>query len=55
MSNNIFSYTWINLNFLETSGPLQACKGTDLPLFFTCFYGLTIHIEPPVLDIDYPV
>ena len=21
-----------NLNFLELSGPLQACKGTDLPL-----------------------
>jgi len=21
-----------NLNFLETSGPLQACKGTGLPL-----------------------
>jgi len=21
-----------NLNFLEPSGPLQACKGTDLPL-----------------------
>ena len=23
-----------NLNFLEPSGPLQACNGTDLPLFF---------------------
>ena len=22
-----------NLNFLEPSGPLQACNGTDLPLF----------------------
>jgi len=21
-----------NLNFLETSGPLKACNGTDLPL-----------------------
>ena len=21
-----------NLNFLESSGPLQACNGTDLPL-----------------------
>jgi len=21
-----------NLNFLETSGPLQACKGADLPV-----------------------
>ena len=28
-----------NLNFLEPSGPLQACNGTDLP-FATCFgYG----------------
>jgi len=25
-----------NLNFLETSGPLQACNGTDLP--FTHYY-----------------
>jgi hypothetical protein len=24
-----------NLNFLETSGPLQACNGTALPLPFT--------------------
>ena len=24
-----------NLNFLEPSGPLQACNGTDLPLPFT--------------------
>jgi len=23
-----------NLNFLEPSGPLQACNGTDLPLYF---------------------
>ena len=22
-----------NLNFLETSGPVQACNGTDLPIF----------------------
>jgi len=26
-----------NLNFLEPSGPLQACNGTDLPLL-----GLTV-------------
>ena len=25
-----------NLNFLETSGPLQACKGTALPLHDNC-------------------
>ena len=28
-----------NLNFLEPSGPLQACNGTALPL--PCFYGLS--------------
>ena len=27
-----------NLNFLEPSGPLQACNGTDLPLTFICIY-----------------
>jgi len=26
------------LNFLETSGPLQACNGTDLP--FTSFFQI---------------
>jgi hypothetical protein len=26
-----------NLNFLEISGPLQACNGTALPLPFTVF------------------
>jgi len=25
-----------NLNFLELSGPLQACNGTDLPSFYEC-------------------
>jgi len=24
-----------NLNFLEPSGPLQVCNGTDLPLYST--------------------
>jgi len=26
-----------NLNFLESSGPLQACNGTDLPFFIILF------------------
>ena len=26
-----------NLNFLEPSGPLQACKGTALPLPLPCY------------------
>ena len=25
----------VNLNFLEPSGPLQACNGTDLPFYLT--------------------
>ena len=28
-----------NLNFLEPSGPIQACNGTDLPLTFTVMYS----------------
>ena len=34
-----------NLNFLEPSGPLQACNGTDLPFYFSKFefhYNLTV-------------
>jgi hypothetical protein len=32
-----------NLNFLEPSGSVQACNGTDLPLpFFNCIYKLYI-------------
>ena len=27
-----------NLNFLELSGPLQACNGTDLPLPIEIYY-----------------
>jgi hypothetical protein len=30
-----------NLNFLEPSGPLQACNGTDSP-----FYLFVTHLEP---------
>ena len=32
-----------NLNFLEPSGPLQACNGTDLPLH------LSLLLLPPLL------
>ena len=27
-----------NLNFLQPSGPLQACNGTDLHFTFNCMY-----------------
>ena len=30
-----------NLNFLEPSGPLQACNGTALPLPFTFTFTFT--------------
>ena len=32
-----------NLNFLEHSGPLQACNGTDLPLHFILFIFKIIY------------
>jgi len=31
-----------SLNFLEPSGPVQACNGTDLPLPFT--YEIRSHV-----------
>ena len=32
-----------NLNFLETSGPLQDCNGTDLPFTFKTLYNQFIN------------
>ena len=32
-----------NLNFLEPSGPLQDCKGTDLPLLRSIIEGLSVN------------
>jgi len=40
-----------NLNFLEPSGPLQACNGTALP--FTVQIILKYFIKPP-LKFNYP-
>jgi hypothetical protein len=39
-----------NLNFLATSGPLQACNGTALPFILTSLYMLAcnIHAGAPV-------
>jgi len=34
-----------NFNFLEPSGPLRVCNGTDLPLplaFYNCFFNNVI-------------
>ena len=40
-----------NLNFLEPSGPLQACNGTDLPLpFISSLYWAGSSVG---LAIDY--
>jgi len=35
-----------NLNFLEPSGPLQACKGTALPLPFITYYNCLTKDDP---------
>ena len=43
-----------SLNFLEPSGPLQACNGTDLPLpffVFACSIGLTVGAGKSSLSI----
>jgi hypothetical protein len=34
-----------NLNFLETSGPLQACNGTALPSALPFFYSFLLEAE----------
>jgi len=34
-----------NLNFLEPSGPLQACNGTDLPFYFLLKITDTIILQ----------
>jgi hypothetical protein len=43
-----------NLNFLETSGPLQACNGTalplPLPLYVKCTLLVVLYGEIRVLD-----
>jgi hypothetical protein len=35
-----------NLNFLEPSGPLQACNRTDLPFTFLIGVGWVIALQP---------
>ena len=34
-----------NLNFLETSGPLQACNGTDLPFTYVNKFQFLINVN----------
>ena len=36
-----------NLNFLEPSGPLQACNGTDLPLLYSFVSLIFINFSAP--------
>ena len=38
-----------NLNFLEPSGPLQACNGTDLPLHVSVTED---HHEPSLMNFS---
>ena len=40
-----------NLNFVEPSGPLQACNGTDLPFTFTVSFGSIKYSWPTRLRI----
>ena len=38
-----------NLNFLEPSGPVQACNGTDLP--FTNMFRILVHPSSGACDL----
>jgi len=42
-----------NLNFLEPSGPLQACNGTALPFFLPFCYKLYLHVLLVYLQLHY--
>jgi len=42
-----------NLNFLELSGPLQACNGTALPLLSKSYHGLYIKFTMSVRHAVY--
>jgi len=37
-----------NLNFLESSGPLQACNETALPFIFSLSFFFLLALQPPV-------
>ena len=45
-----------NLNFLEPSGPLQACNGTDLPLpfYYTVVLNEIYVLSSPVTGQERP-
>ena len=38
------------LNFLEPSGPVQACNGTDLPLLYLSFQWCSENFQAEVLS-----
>ena len=42
-----------NLNFLEPSGPLQACNGTALPLPLPLQHTITITTESTLILLNY--
>ena len=48
-----------NLNFLEPSGPVQACNGTALPLPFMYLYVAdrirTHYVEKPIENRGVPI
>jgi hypothetical protein len=44
-----------NLNFLEPSGPLQACNGTAIPLPFYTVHTLCVPtVRPPAFENSLP-
>jgi len=43
-----------NLNFLEPSGPFQACNGTDLPFTYNCRSQDPTDSTSPTIKIDVP-
>jgi len=44
----------VNLNFLESSGPLQACNGTALPLYtHSPLIPIQFSLYPPIFKIHF--
>jgi len=41
-----------NLNFLEPSGPVLACNGTDLPFYIVCSSHIFVFIAAIIWKLD---